>query len=150
MHMDTFDLSSSAFQNNGQMPSKYTCDGEGISPPLSVEHIPSGAKSLSLTVEDPDAPGGTWDHWIRWNIPVSAAMIPEHTEPEGVAGRGSGGNLTYQGPCPPGGTHRYIFTVYALDSILDLPEGSSKEELKRAMQGHVLGKTQLIGLYARK
>ena len=142
-------LTSSAFQNNVQIPSEFTCDGDDLSPPLSINEVPSNAKSLVLINDDPDAPVGTWDHWVVFNIPPSTRQIAKGTEPDGTAGKNSWGRTGYGGPCPPSGTHRYLFKLYALDTTLNLPESSTKKELERAMQGHIIGQAQLMGTYKR-
>ncbi|MBI2653981.1 YbhB/YbcL family Raf kinase inhibitor-like protein [Candidatus Woesearchaeota archaeon] len=143
-------ITSSAFVNNGVMPSEFTCDGEDLSPLLSISDVPSNAKSLVLIMDDPDAPVGTWDHWIVFNMPASTKEIPKGTEPDGIAGRNSWGRTGYGGPCPPSGTHRYFFKLYALDTELNLPEGTTKKEIERAMQGYIIAQAQLIGLYKRR
>ncbi len=143
-------ITSPAFEHNTEMPSRYTCDGEGVSPPLTISDIPENTKSLVLINDDPDAPGATWDHWIIFNMPPDTKEIPENTEPEGIAGKNSWGNTGYGGPCPPSGTHRYFFKIYALDTYLDLPESSSKSDIENAMNDHILDKDELIGLYRRK
>jgi Raf kinase inhibitor-like YbhB/YbcL family protein len=141
-------VNSSAFENNKVMPSKYTCDGDNISPPLTIEGIPEEAKTLALIVDDPDAPMGTFDHWVVWNIQLSGKIV-ENSIP-GIEGLNSAMHRGYMGPCPPSGTHRYFFKVYALDAGLDLnPKTTRKKELEKAMQGHVLAKGELIGLYKR-
>ncbi|MDH4091150.1 MAG: YbhB/YbcL family Raf kinase inhibitor-like protein [Cyclobacteriaceae bacterium] len=141
------DVSSEAFTQNGTIPVRYACDGDDVSPPLTINKIPAQAKSLALIVEDPDAPGGTWLHWLAWNIPV-VKQIGENEVP-GDQGMNDFGKISYGGPCPPSGTHRYIFKVYALDDLLDLTEGSSKAELETAMQNHILAHGQLTGVYKR-
>ena len=143
------ELSSSAFEHGGMIPSTYTCDGKDISPPLAVSGVPDGTVSLALVMDDPDAPGGTFDHWVVWNIPPQATEFAEGTEPPGVEGRTDFGRLGYGGPCPPSGVHRYMFRIYALDAALDLPEGSRKGQLLKAMQGHVLAQALLQGNYRR-
>lgn len=143
-------LTSSAFEHNGAIPSKFTCDGDDTSPPLDIVDVPENAKSLALIMDDPDAPVGTWDHWIVYNIPATVNEIPQGTEPQGIGGKNSWGRIGYGGPCPPSGTHRYFFKLYALDRELDLPEGSSKEELEKAMEGHIIEKTELMGTYEKK
>ncbi|TSC57152.1 MAG: PEBP family protein [Parcubacteria group bacterium Greene0416_79] len=144
-------LMSTAFPQNGKIPARFTCDGENLSPPLLIRGVPAGAKALALIMHDPDAPrAGGWTHWVKWNIPPSAVAIGEGEEPAGVSGRGTGGAFAYQGPCPPSGTHRYIFTVYALNAELSLSEGATKTELEAAMAGHTLGTGELIGHYARE
>ncbi len=142
-------LKSSAFADGGSIPSKYTCDGQDISPPLQISGVPDGAESLALVMDDPDAPTGTFDHWLVWNIPPDTTDIPEDTEPEGVQGRTDFGNLGYGGPCPPSGTHTYRFKLYALDARLDLAEGARKADLESAMEGHILGQAGLNGKYSR-
>lgn len=140
---------SPAFDHEGVVPAKYTCDGEDLSPPIAIERVPSGTVSLALIVDDPDAPGGTWDHWVVFNIPTTLSRVGEGSEPEGVRGANSWGRLGYGGPCPPGGEHRYLFKVYALDTMLKLAPGATKAEVERAMEGHVLERTTLVGRYAR-
>ena len=141
---------SPVFKNNELIPAKYTCDGEDINPPLTITELPEGTKSLALIVDDPDAPMGIWDHWIVWNINPSISLIKENSLPEGsVLGKNSFGKLSYGGPCPPLGTHRYFFKLYALDKELDLTEGATKKELEQAMSEHVLDSAELIGLYKR-
>ena len=143
-------LTSSAFQHNSVMPSEFTCDGENIHPSLSISGVPANAKSLVLIVDDPDAPVGTWDHWIVFNIDPLIKEIKQNEQPQGVAGKNSWGKVGYGGPCPPSGTHRYFFKLYALDTTLSLPEGSAKNQVESAMQSHILAKSELIGLYKRK
>ena len=143
-------LSSPAFEHNHSIPAKYTCDGEDINPPLEFADIPAGAKSLVLIMDDPDAPAGTWAHWIVWNIDPSTAEIAENSAPlasiEGVTSFGKPG---YGGPCPPSGTHRYFFKLYAVDTKLDIPGTSEQAGLEKAMQGHILEEAELVGLYGR-
>jgi Raf kinase inhibitor-like YbhB/YbcL family protein len=140
-------IRSPAFENNKLMSSKYTCDGEDVNPPLNVEGIPEKTKSLALIVEDPDAPAGLWIHWLVWNIPP-AGTIGEKSA-IGNAGLNTAKKKGYHGPCPPSGTHRYFFKVYALDTMLNLGGLSEKEDLENAMQSHVLAQGELIGLYRR-
>jgi len=140
-------LTSTAFEHEGTIPSKYTCDGENISPPLTISDIPEGTQALALIMDDPDAPAGTWDHWIIWNIPPDTANI--ESQPQGTRGKNSWEKLDYDGPCPPNGEHRYYFKLFALDSVLDLPEGSQKSALLDSMQGHILAETTLMGKYER-
>lgn len=143
-------LSSSVFENNQLIPAKYTCDGEDINPPLQISEVPEGTKSLALIIDDPDAPMGTWDHWIVWNINPSVSFIKENSVPEGgVQGMNDFGKQPYGGPCPPSGTHRYFFKLYALDKELELDSSSKKEVLERAMEGHILDKAELVGLYKK-
>ena len=143
-------LTSPAFTNNSQIPSEYTCDGADLSPPLSISEVPSNTKSLVLIMDDPDAPVGTWDHWVAFNIPPSTKQIAKGTEPEDIGGKNSWGRTGYGGPCPPSGTHRYFFKLYALDAVLNLPESSTKKDLERAMQGHIIEQAQLMGTYKRR
>lgn len=147
-------LTSSAFQNGDYIPRLYTCDGSNISPPLSIREVPERAQSLVLILEDPDVPkhireDRTWDHWIIFNIPPDTHEIPEGQEPQGVHGLGTGHNLTYYGPCPPDREHRYFFKLFALDTMLELPEKSTKQALLNAMQQHILAKAELMGVYGR-
>jgi Raf kinase inhibitor-like YbhB/YbcL family protein len=145
--MKKLTVKSPAFENNKLMPSKYTCDGEEVSPPLTVEGIPEKTKSLALIMEDPDAPAGLFIHWLVWNIPPSNE-IQENSVP-GTEGLNTNKKNSYHGPCPPGGTHRYYFKVYALDAHLNLGAFSDKEVLENAMQNHILAHGELIGLYRR-
>jgi len=140
-------ITSPVFEQNGNIPSKYTCDGEDINPPLNIEGIPEGTQSLVLIVDDPDAPVGTWDHWVVWNIEPADA-IKENSVP-GTQGMNSFGKRPYGGPCPPSGTHRYFFKLYALDTKLDLDPGSGKADAESAMKGHTLAKAEIIGVYKR-
>ena len=148
--MKTITLTSSAFLDNTLMPARFTCDGENTIPPFEISNIPTQAKSLALVLHDPDAqaPGG-WTHWVKFNISTETTQIEEGKEPEGFSGEGGGGSLVYQGPCPPSGTHRYIFTIYALDKVLTLSEGATETELKEAMATHILGEGTLTGLYKK-
>ncbi|MFD0975565.1 YbhB/YbcL family Raf kinase inhibitor-like protein [Salinimicrobium gaetbulicola] len=141
-------VSSTAFSGNSEIPEKYTCDGENVNPPLRFDHLPETTKSLALIVDDPDAPAGTWDHWVVWNI-EPAKELAENSIP-GEEGKNSFKQNHYGGPCPPSGTHRYFFKVYALDSKLDLDKDSEKEDLEKAMQGKILSSGELIGLYSKK
>jgi Raf kinase inhibitor-like YbhB/YbcL family protein len=143
-------LTSPAFEHNKDIPSEYSCDGSDTSPELIIGDIPENAKSLVLINDDPDAPVGTWDHWIIFNISPTTTKIDKGKEPVGTPGKNSWGKTGYGGPCPPSGTHRYFFKLYALDIKLDLQEGASKAEIEKAMQGHILEQTELIGLYKRQ
>jgi len=141
-------LTSPDFQNNGKIPVKFTGDGEDINPNLIIEEIPPETKSLVLIMDDPDAPAGTWDHWLVWNISPETVMIKEDSIPkDAIQGENSWGRNDYGGPAPPSGTHRYFFSLFALDKELDLEEGSSKTELLEAMENHIIEKAELIGLY---
>jgi Raf kinase inhibitor-like YbhB/YbcL family protein len=145
-------LFSSAFQNNGVIPKKYTCDGENISPPLSWTDVPDGTKSFVLIHDDPDAvpvAGYVWDHWILINIPSDTKDIAENNR-VGVEMINSFQQISYGGPCPPNGEHRYYFKLYALDTMLNIPGKSSKADIEKAIEGHVLAKAELIGTYDRK
>jgi Raf kinase inhibitor-like YbhB/YbcL family protein len=148
--MGELKLTSPAFRNNETIPAKYTCDGNNVNPQLEIAGIPEDAKSLALIMDDPDAPSGTWVHWLVWNIsPIS--RISEEDVPTGaVEGITSFGKSGYGGPCPPSGTHRYFFKLYALDAKLDLNQNAKKPDLENAIKGHILAKTELIGLYSRK
>ena len=147
--MDTLKLTSSAFGNNGEIPSQYTCDGEGINPAFEISGVDANAKSLVLIMDDPDAPSGTWDHWVKFNISTSTTKIKEASEPDGVSGVGTSGNKDYLGPCPPDREHRYFFKLFSLDTELELGEGATKKEVESAMEGHILQKAELIGRYER-
>jgi Raf kinase inhibitor-like YbhB/YbcL family protein len=144
-------ISSPAFPHNGMIPARHTCDGEDASPPLSVRDVPEKTATLALIVDDPDAPGKTWVHWVVWNIGAGTAEIPSNAVPAGaLQGRNDFGKTAWGGPCPPSGTHRYFFKLYALDASLPLKGGATKTQLEEAMKGHVIGKAELIGLYRRK
>lgn len=140
-------LTSPEFEHKGLIPGKFTCQGDDVNPALIIEGLPGEAKSLALIVDDPDAPMGTWVHWVVYDIPV-VAKIEQDSIP-GTQGNNSFGRKDYGGPCPPSGTHRYFFKLYALDRQLNPDEEISKEGLEKAMQGHILDKTELIGLYKK-
>lgn len=148
-------LTSEAFSDGTMIPKRFTCDGEDLSPPLSWSGLPTETASLALICDDPDAPVGTWDHWVLFNIPVSETGLPENVPAKAtlddgsVHGNNSWGRLGYGGPCPPGGTHRYFFKLYALDIALDLKTGATKSQLVKAMEGHILDQGQLMGKYKR-
>ncbi|MFA6525732.1 MAG: YbhB/YbcL family Raf kinase inhibitor-like protein [Patescibacteria group bacterium] len=143
-------ITSPKFLNNEMIPSKYTCNGENISPPLRISDTPIGTKSIALITDDPDAPGGDWVHWVVWNIDPNTFDIVEDCVMEGaVEGKNTRSDNKYGGPCPPKGTHRYFFKIYALDILIDLDKSNGKKELERAMKGHVLDKAQLVGLYTQ-
>lgn len=149
--MEKLTLSSSAFTHEGNIPSRYTCDGEDINPPLAISNIPEGTQSLALIVDDPDAPVGDWVHWLMWNISPKTEKIGENSVPENaVEGMTDFGRVGWGGPCPPSGVHRYQFKLYALDTILNLPQSTKKRDLEKAMQGHILDEAKLIGLYKRQ
>ena len=141
-------LTSSAFEHEGLIPRRHTCDGPDVSPPLTLHDIPAAARSLVLVMDDPDAPGGTWDHWLAYDIPVEAG-ISEAVASLGTLGRNSWGRAKYGGPCPPSGSHRYVFSLYALDARLGLEPGAAKATVLDAMAGHVLAEASLMGRYQR-
>jgi Raf kinase inhibitor-like YbhB/YbcL family protein len=151
----TMKLESSAFQANHLIASKYTCDGADVSPPLGWDAPPIGTKSLVLICDDPDAPGGTWVHWVLYDLPPEVRELPEGVPSQstlssgGVQGTNDFRKLGYGGPCPPRGTHRYFFKLYALDTVLNLQTGATKAQVEKAMQGHILTSAELIGRYAR-
>ena len=143
-------LSSSAFENNGTIPSEFTCDGSNVSPPLSISGVPKNAQSLALIMDDPDAPMGTFTHWTVWNIPTGKSQFSKGEKisfPQGVT---SFGKPVYGGPCPPSGIHRYFFKLYALDSSLDIVDGASRKDLEKAMSDHIISQGILVGKYSRK
>lgn len=140
-------ITSSAFKHNEYILEKFTCDGQDCNPPLAIKDIPDNAKSLALIMDDPDAPMGTWVHWVVFDIPIMED-IKENSIP-GTQGVNTSGDKNYGGPCPPSGVHRYFFKIYALDTVLNVREGITKQELETAMRGHVLAQAELIGLYKR-
>jgi Raf kinase inhibitor-like YbhB/YbcL family protein len=148
-------LTSTTFEQGAMIPEKYTCDGEDISPPLNWSGIPDDTQRIALICDDPDAPMGTWVHWVLFNIPADTTGLPENIPSERVLENGAkhGINdfrkLSYGGPCPPGGTHRYFFKIYALNIEIGLEPGATKDELLKAMEGHILDEGQLMGRYAR-
>ena len=142
-------LSSEAFENEGMIPSKYTCDGADISPQLSISDVPNSAKSLALIMDDPDAPMGTFVHWVVWNISPEKSTIDKGEKLQELQGITSFGNSEYGGPCPPSGTHRYFFKLYALDTVLDIAGDSNKQALEKAMEDHIIEQTSLMGKYSR-
>ncbi len=143
-------ISSSAFENNSEIPEKYTCSGENINPPLIFYDIPDSAKSLALIVTDPDAPSGDFTHWILWNINPQTSELKENSIPEGAnQGYTDFNDNKYSGPCPPSGEHRYIFKIYALNNTLSIPINSTKEDLQNAMKEHVLSESELTGTYRK-
>jgi len=144
---ETMKLSSPEFKNGQFIPAKFSCEGKDVSPELIIEDIPQEAKSLALIVDDPDASMGTWVHWVVFDIPL-IDKIKEDSIP-GRQGVNTAGGKNYHGPCPPSGTHRYFFKIYALDTVLNLKEGSSKDQLEASMQGHILASVKLLGLYQK-
>jgi len=143
-------ISSIAFEQNGQIPKKYTCDGSDVNPPLKFEGVPAEAKSLALIVDDPDAPVGTWVHWVLWNIDPKTSEIKENSVPKSAKqGMNDFRKHDYGGPCPPSGTHRYFFKLYALDITLNLGPNATKGDIESSIKGHILANAELIGLYKR-
>jgi len=147
----TFKVSSPAFENSGTIPKKYGCEGDNVNPSLRIDHVPAEAKSLAIVFDDLDAPRGTYVHWILWNIDPKTKEIKENSVPEGaVHGTNDFKKQNYGGPCPPTRPHRYVFKIYALDRPLSLGSNSTKPDLEKAMEGHILSQTQLRGTYKRK
>jgi Raf kinase inhibitor-like YbhB/YbcL family protein len=149
-------ITSSAFEDGGLIPARYTCDGEDVSPPLQWAGVPEGVRSIALICDDPDAPMGTFVHWVLFNLPAVTKELAEDvpadkTLPNGARqGITDFGRIGYGGPCPPSGTHRYFFKIYALDAEIALKAGASKRELLKAMEGHILAQGQLVGKYRRR
>ena len=144
------EITSSAFATGSKIPSKYTCQGENISPPLTISGAPSDTESLALVMDDPDAPGKTFVHWLAWNIPTNQAQIKEGSLPTGsTEGTTSFNQVGYGGPCPPSGEHRYFFKVFALNSRLDLPETTTADQLMEQIEGKILDQAQLMGTYSQ-
>jgi len=149
-------ITSPAFDDGGLIPSKYTCDGADISPPLQWQPAPEGTRSIALICDDPDAPMGTWVHWVLFNLPADTTELAENIPPDktlpNAARQGTNDfrRIGYGGPCPPSGTHRYFFKIYALDTQIDLSPGADKRQLLKAVDGHILGKGQLVGKYSRQ
>ncbi|HVZ58340.1 MAG TPA: YbhB/YbcL family Raf kinase inhibitor-like protein [Patescibacteria group bacterium] len=142
-------ISSSAFVNSQSIPAQFTCDGENISPPLNFIDVPSSSQSLILIVDDPDAPGGTWLHWLVYNIDPTVKGLVQGEKPKGEEGVTSFGKLGYGGPCPPSNVHHYHFKLYALDQRLTLPEKATLSQVQTAMKGHIVSQAEMIGLYSR-
>ena len=149
-------ITSSAFEEGGLIPPKYTCDGADISPPLQWDHVSEATKSIAIISDDPDAPVGTWVHWVMFNLPADTRELQENIPKDEILPNGGRhgitdfGRIGYGGPCPPSGTHRYFFKIYALDTELDLAAGTAKSDLLNAMEGHILAEGQLIGKYKRQ
>jgi hypothetical protein len=149
-------VTSTAFRDGGPIPRNHTCDGEDVSPPLAWSGVPAGAKSLALICDDPDAPMGTWVHWVLYDLPPDCTSLPEGVPRKeklkngARQGRNDFRKIGYNGPCPPGGTHRYFFKICALDAVLNLVPGLTKAELLKAMEGHLLAEGRLMGTYKRK
>jgi Raf kinase inhibitor-like YbhB/YbcL family protein len=152
---EKMEIKSSAFKEGAMIPGKYTCDNIDISPPLEWSQFPDGTKTFALICDDPDAPMGTWVHWVLFNLPGNILELPENVQKLEVLkngarqGKNDFGKIGYGGPCPPGGTHRYYFKIYALDKELDFKPGITKKELLKAMEGHILAEGQLMGKYKR-
>ncbi len=147
-------IQSSAFDHDASVPSKYTCDGENVNPPLAFSDVPEGAVSLALIMKDPDVPkhlrpDGMWDHWVVWNMPPGTSSIDEASDPPGIVGLSTRDVNAYGGPCPPDREHRYFFKLYALNVMLDLPTASHKKDLIAAMEGHIIAEAVLMGRYVR-
>jgi Raf kinase inhibitor-like YbhB/YbcL family protein len=151
MNAQKVSIKSSAFKNMEPLPVKYSRNGKGINPPLTFENVPANAKSIVLIMDDPDAPSGTFDHWLVFNIPPKTKEIKEDSVPAGaVGGKNSAGTTKYVSPSPPPGKpHRYVFKLYALDALLPLKEGSDKAQIEKAMEGHIISQASLTGLYKR-
>ena len=148
----SLNLKSDAFVSGQSIPAKYTCVGKNVSPALTWSDPPAGTRSFALIVDDPDAPMGTWVHWVLFNIPADQHDLAEDLPVTGNAiyfGKNSSGNTRYDGPCPPSGTHRYYFKLYALDTLVDLRPGATKDELLKAMQGHTLAQGELMGTFSK-
>jgi Raf kinase inhibitor-like YbhB/YbcL family protein len=150
-----FLLKSTSFENGGRIPRQFTCDGKDLSPALFWTGVPERAVTLALIVDDPDAPRGNWVHWVLFDMPASRRDLPEQVPPKdtiaggGVHGLNDFGRLGWGGPCPPSGMHQYVFTLHAVGTTLKLPARASREDVTRAMQGHIVGTARLIGKYAR-
>jgi len=143
-------LISPNFKNNEIIPGKFTCDGINVNPELKIYGVPDNAVSLAVILDDPDAVGGNWTHWIVWNIDPKTKIIAENSVPEGAfVGKNDFGNNKYGGPCPPSGSHRYVFHLYALDTKLDIAQNSTKTDLLKAMENHLIAETELMGNYSR-
>lgn len=146
----SLELKSDAFANGQSIPAKYSCTGKNISPALTWSNAPAGTQSFALIVDDPDAPMGTWVHWVLYNIPSSTTSLPESTNADGISvGKNSSNHMSYDGPCPPSGTHRYFFKLYALDSTLSLSPGATKEQVLNTMKGHILAQGELMGTFSK-
>lgn len=143
-------ITSPVFFSGELISQKYTCRGDNVNPPLIINNVPDKTQSLALIVDDPDAPRGTWTHWIAWNIDPMIKEIKENSVPTGaIVGVNDSGETRYDGPCPPSGTHRYFFKIYALDTVLNLPYGSGKVGLEKAMKDHIIDMGELMGKYSR-
>lgn len=151
----TIQLQSSAFAANASIPEQYTCDGEDRSPPLRWEALPSETQSLVLIADDPDAPGGTFVHWVLYNLPPQTRQLPSGVAPDSqgpyqsIQGKNGFGKIGYRGPCPPSGTHRYFFKIYALDQEIEIAPGAKKNKVLRAVKDHIIATGELMGRYSR-
>lgn len=148
-------ISSPSFQYEGNIPEKFTCEGENISPELNFESVPSEAKSLALLMDDPDVPknlkpDGVFDHWTVFNMPATTVQISENSPAPGITGKNGAGQNKYTGPCPPDREHRYFFKLYALDTVLSLNEAATKTDVLKAMEGHIIAEAELMGKYNKK
>ncbi len=146
----TITITSTAFKEGDKIPRLYTCDDQNVSLPLSWTNVPTGTVSLALIMDDPDAPSGTWVHWVLFNLPADTSSLAQGTEGGGTQGKNDFNKLGYGGPCPPrGSTHRYFIKLYALDRVLELKAGASKAQVEKVMQGHIVAQGQLMGRYGR-
>jgi len=146
----SMEIKSDAFASGQSIPAKYTCTGKNISPALTWSNSPSGTQSFALIVDDPDAPAGTWVHWVLYNIPSDTNSLQESADTGAMsAGKNSSGHMRYDGPCPPSGTHRYFFKLYALDTVISLLPGATREQVLREMDGHILAQGELMGTFSK-
>jgi len=143
-------ITSPAFKNDDFIPGKYTCDGDDVNPQLNIEDVPAETETLVLIMDDPDAPVGTWVHWVVFNIQTETKIIDEDSAPDGIQGTNDFDTTSYGGPCPPSGIHRYFFKLYAIDTTLDLDETATKQDVEESMKEHVLAEATLMGKYSRK
>lgn len=152
IHLNIMKIASPVFQNNESIPAKFTCDGENINPPLEIKDVPENAKSLALIMDDPDAPAaGGFVHWVVFSIDPAIKEIRENSAPQNaIEGTNSAGRVGFTSPCPPSGTHRYFFKLYALDATLALDSSATREDVKKAIEGHILDQATLVGLYQRQ
>jgi Raf kinase inhibitor-like YbhB/YbcL family protein len=147
MHTQTLTVTSEAFKDGENIPSYYTCEGNAVNPPLRIDNIPVGTVTIAVIAEDPDAPNGTFDHWLLWNLPPDIYI--EEDRRQGMTGTNSGGRTGYYPPCPPSGSHRYFFHVFALDKALDIDNGAGRTVMEEAMSAHILAKGTLMGRYKK-
>ena len=140
---------SPAFRDGGEIPKKYGCSGTSTSPPLSIAGVPATAKSLALVVTDPDAPGGTFTHWVVWNLPAATSSLPEGQTPPGSEGQNDYGRSGYGPPCPPSGSHHYVFDLYALDAMLNLAPSAKRADVENAVKGHLVAQARITGTYRK-